>query len=142
MTGCEAFVSPWMGRETTSRRELSAVMMPMYISPSMTPPTLFKVALQAICTAPLEAFITKPVVPSATMLFKMRASGLKYCLRRRSVVFFPQRKSSTHAAETACERTVAMAAPLTPSPKVKMKRGSSAMLTTAPAATVIMPYLV
>ena len=75
MTGCEAFVSPWMGRETTSRRELSAVMMPMYISPSMTPPTLFKVALQAICTAPLEAFITKPVVPSATMLFKMRASA-------------------------------------------------------------------
>ena len=131
-----------MGSETTSRRELRAVMMPMYISASMTPLTLFKVALQAICTAPLEAFITNPVVPSAKMLFKMRASGLKLLLRSFKEVFLPQRKSSTHTQETACEMTVAIAAPATPMSNTKMKRGSSAMLTTAPAATITMPYLV
>ena len=55
-TGWEALFSPWQGRDTTSRTELSTVITPTYTSP----PKARRVVLQAICTAPLEADMTKP----------------------------------------------------------------------------------
>ncbi len=59
----------------------------------------------------------------------------------RSLIFalFPQRKETAHTEETHWEITVAKAAPLTPQWKTKIKRGSRAMLTTAPNRTVSIP---
>ena len=54
----------------------------------------------------------------------------------RSTVRLPQRNQMTHAADTACERMVASAAPFTPISKVNMNRGSRPILSTAPMSTV------
>ena len=58
--------------------------------------------------------------------------------RKRNCDLRRKKKSVTHAAETACERTVASAAPFTPMPKAKIKSGSSPIFSTAPMATVAM----
>ena len=51
------------------------------------------------------------------------------------------RKNRTKAADRHWEITVAMAAPRTPSPRAKIKRGSSTRLVPAPIATDNMPML-
>ena len=67
----------------------------------------------------------------------MRKNGL----RSRRVLFSPVRNLTTHAAETACEMTVAIAAPRTPMPNTKMNTGSSTTLSTAPISTVFIATL-
>ena len=52
--------------------------------------------------------------------------------------FGPVRKRSTHAALTAWLKMVARAAPFTPSPSPKMRRGSSTRFSTAPMSTLSM----
>ena len=58
--------------------------------------------------------------------------------RSFSTVRPPQRKRSAQTALTACDMTVAHAAPRTPMPRTKIKMGSSTMFVTAPMTTVIM----
>ena len=53
-------------------------------------------------------------------------------------VFFPVRNVITHTADTACEITVASAAPRTPRPSTKMNSGSRAVFKSAPMSTVFM----
>ena len=70
------------------------------------------------------------------------ARGRRFSRRRRHLVLGPVRNRSTHAADTAWDRMVAMAAPRMPSagrpnqPKIRM--GSSTRLVTAPATSVSM----
>ena len=58
-----------------------------------------------------------------------------------STVFLPRRNARTHTQDTACDITVATAAPLTPMLSAKINRGSSTMFNTAPMSTVYMPVL-
>ena len=57
---------------------------------------------------------------------------------RRSTHFLLVMNSITHTADTACDSTVAIAAPCTPRSNTKMKSGSSTMLQSAPMSTVSM----
>lgn len=62
-------------------------------------------------------------------------SKRRYFLRTGITVRLPSRKLITHAADTACERMVASAAPRTPIWNTKINSGSSTMLSTAPIKT-------
>ena len=79
--------------------------------------------------------------PSATH----GASSFQFSRSRRrfrcSIVCLPVRKRRTNAALTACEITVASAAPCTSMWKTKMNSGSSSVFSTAPISTVIIPAL-
>ena len=76
--------------------------------------------------------------PRARQGRKTLGSGRRSFLRRRHFVLGPVRKRRTHAADTAWERIVARAAPRTPSPRPKMKMGSSSVFSPAPIRTVFM----
>ena len=76
--------------------------------------------------------------PSARQGRRSFMSGRRFFARSRSVDFSEQRKRTTHAHETACERIVASAAPRTPMPNTNMNSGSSTMLSAAPIVTVSM----
>ena len=63
----------------------------------------------------------------------------RFFKHRRRTLFFPHKKKITHAHETACEITVARAAPFTPIPNLKMNTGSRTVFISAPISTVIIP---
>ena len=82
--------------------------------------------------------ITKGDRPSAMHGSTICARTRRFPFRRRQRVFFPVRNIITHSADTACDSTVASAAPRTPRPSAKMNSGSSAVLRSAPMSTVFM----
>lgn len=65
-------------------------------------------------------------------------SGRRFFARSRSVDFSEQRKRTTHAHETACERIVASAAPAHAHAEREHEQRSSTMLSAAPIVTVNM----
>ena len=83
--------------------------------------------------------MTKPEVPRLKMRLTRPAWSRRADSRSLRMAFFPVRNFSTHRAEHPWEITVARAAPRTPMSSMKIKMGSSTMLTAAPTATVIMP---
>ena len=85
------------------------------------------------------ACMTNTESPSAMHGGMSRRPGSRVLFLNRSTVFSPRRNDSTHTQDTACEMTVATAAPLTPILRAKMNTGSSAMFKTAPMSTVYMP---
>ena len=71
----------------------------------------------------------------------MAADNFRFFLRMRRELLSEERKRSTQTKDTAWERIVARAAPLTPIFRPKIKIGSRIILQTAPIATVSIPVL-
>ena len=85
--------------------------------------------------------ITNGESPSAIHGNTIFASTCRFSRFKYQRVFFPVRNVITHTADTACEITVASAAPRTPMPSAKMKIGSRTMFAAAPMSTVYIPTL-
>ena len=82
--------------------------------------------------------ITNGESPSAIHGNTIFASTCRFSRFKYQRVFFPVRNVITHTADTACEITVASAAPRTPRPSTKMNSGSRAVFKSAPMSTVFM----
>ena len=74
-------------------------------------------------------------IPNASMLARMRLSGFMYAASSRREAREDVRKEMIQMALHAWEMIVAKAAPFTPMLKVKIKRGSSRILSMAPIMT-------
>ena len=77
--------------------------------------------------------------PRAVMRRTLPPSQRKARGRSRRIARRLNKNHSAQAADTACDRMVARAAPGTPMSKPKMNTGSRMRLSTAPMATVSMP---
>ena len=109
----------------------------MVIAPTArSPPYFWSEILNATVSRLSVDCMTKGDAPRLTAGSSSFVSMRSVLRRSRSTVVFPVRKRSTHAAETACERTVATAAPRTPMCRTKIKSGSSTTFNTAPMTTV------
>ena len=115
------------------------VITDMYTSPPVTPSTL----LQQIVTRLLVSCIIKPAVPRLTIFFaySTQLCSSFFCKSRAFISAFRSRKRSTYAADKNWESTVAIAAPLIPSPNTKINSGSRIRLATAPIATDSIPVV-
>ena len=131
-----------MGWKTISRTEVMAVMAATYRSPVPEgAPQLWSWALPMAWTRLLVTEKVKPVRPRPHTRRKMGPSSPRLPRSRRRMARRPVRKASTQAAEQTWAITVASAAPRTPMPRTKIKRGSRIRLITAPSSVVIMPVL-
>ena len=74
-------------------------------------------------------------IPREKMLTSMPLSRRRNFLLIFREDFSLSRKPVTHAALSACEITVATAAPFTPIPRPKIKMGSRMIFATAPIST-------
>ena len=79
--------------------------------------------------------MTKGETPSARIRLMTAPSGFIVFRFTASIAPGDRRTFRIHSELTPCERTVAIAAPLTPIPNVKMNSGSSAILMQAPIRT-------
>ena len=79
--------------------------------------------------------------PRATQGRIISGFRMRFFFRMCRIVFFPQRKERTQMQETACDRIVASAAPLTPRWNAKINSGSRTMFITAPIRTESIPVL-
>ena len=80
--------------------------------------------------------MTKLDTPSARQGPMMAGTSFIFAGRSFKMVFLPRRKQRIQIALTACESTVASAAPDTPIWRPKIRMGSSTMLMTAPMTVV------
>ena len=103
---------------------------------AISPPYFWRDELKEILITASVAFIIKGEIPSARTGPRILNEGIRFSFFIRSFVVFPKRNEITHTAETACEITVARAAPLTPILNPKMNMGSRIILHTAPIITV------
>ena len=111
----------------------------MVIAPTArSPPYFWSETLNATVSRLSVDIMTNGDAPRASAGVSSLRSIRSVVRRSRRTVLFPVRNFSTHAAETACESTVATAAPRTPSPSTKMNSGSSSTLSIAPITTVFM----
>ena len=88
--------------------------------------------------AEFVAPITKSATPRDMMRPMIFFRGAIVRHESSSGVLLLRRKRKHHAALSACESTVAAAAPRTPMRKAKINSGSSTMLSAAPIVTVSM----
>ena len=111
--GCAPCAIPCGGSMANCMTLVKMVMAPTAISPPCFRSEDLK---QTEITLSLACMI-KVAMPSATQGKTIFGVGTKFIGRSRRMLFFPNRKVRTHAQESACERMVASAAPLTPIPK-------------------------
>ena len=86
----------------------------------------------------LAILIRKGDMPMETMLTRMAHSSLKYRRWNRTLLRVLQKCAITKTAEMAMAMSVAMAAPLMPSLRPKMKMGARTRLEKAPMSIVYM----
>ncbi len=103
-----------------------------------SPPKRDSTELQDSVTIALVTAMMNPAVPSEMMFRATVVKSLGRCTVRRSS-HRRRRYQSTSTADRNWEMTVAMAAPLVPSPSPKMNTGSSTTFRMAPMETVSMP---
>lgn len=108
---------------------------------AVSPPYFSREELKQIFRILSVDCITKGLNPSSTQGRITLPCKRKFFSLNFSVVCFPSRKVSTHVAESACESTVANAAPFTPMPSTKIKIGSRMIFVTAPMRVVFMLIL-
>ncbi len=97
------------------------------------------ILLHTSCTIEFVAPIVKPLVPSDTILKHLSLLSLKYLIESFISASLPVRNLIANKAERVWLMTVAIAAPLTPSEKRKMRIGSRTIFVTAPIRTEIIP---
>ena len=99
--------------------------------------------MQQIETRLLVTCIIKPAVPRLTIFLAYSIQPV-ISFKCKSLIFNSDlhlRKKITKEADKICEITVAIAAPLIPSSKTKIKIGSKIKLAMAPIATESMPVV-
>ena len=79
--------------------------------------------------------IINGVNPSDSIPAILLMSGFIHFNLNLKILFFEKKKAIIQMKDRLCESTVARLAPFTPISKTNIKRGSSAMLTTAPIST-------
>ena len=139
MMGEEPSVMAASGVSTICRTLDRMVITDTYRSPPVAASTL----LQLMVTRLLVSCIMKPAVPRLTMsrIRASPASRSRKGSRRTRYSARRCRKPSRNTADKTWDSTVAAAAPATPMPKAKMKRGSSTRLATAPITTLDIPTI-
>ena len=125
-----------MGMDISEKNACTTVETVIHVSPS-APPRLWRIAFCTIIIRLSDAIIINGEMPSFIILPITRMSG--FANVRRILVPLSLKNITTNRNERNCESIVASAAPATSILKTKMKRGSSAMLATAPITVVVMP---
>ena len=131
MIGCIPCVIPCTGIVIICMTLIRIDMDPTYRSPPYLCSPVFSVIvtrLSVLCI--INGEIPSPAIILITSFFKCIFFNV-----RRITLFSETRKCTTHIALTACDRTVATAAPRTPICSTKMNSGSRQIFNTAPIRT-------
>ena len=130
--------APWHKPESGSME--NCIILPrIVIAPTaVSPPYSSREELKQMFRILSVDCITKGLSPSRIQGNIVFARSRRCFFCSFSMVRFPVKNRSTHAADNAWERMVASAAPLTPISSRKIKMGSRIILVTAPMSVVFM----